>query len=595
MIDLLRLRQAGFWLAVLVFALAIALLAGLTHAAPARAAPGEWATAGPPERIWVVAVSPVDDRQVLAAGESGVWRTDDGGGTWIKIGSSPVRKVLAIDPRAPATIYSVSTDGRSILKSVDGGATWATAYNGGGSTQIQDVLVDPNSAGTVYAGITAADGLAQVLRSTDAGASWMPILPPAMRGAGGIGQTSVPVVAALPGVPGLLFAGQAFYHSGPLIKSTDGGATWITTYGGTLSPLSPPTALALAGSSESTAAVYAHFSVTGAGSFIRSDDGGDTWVDLSSSLPLPGPTMRGLTNVLVNPAQPEWVYASAEDQPSPAAPRRAGIFASNDRGQTWTELGHLGVRVNGPHGLALAIPSRTLFAATDAGVFQATIAWPVLSRFAEYYDAHDGYRLLGTAISLQIETGGHASQYFEKGRLEDHSGESPDPNWQLMYGLLVDELHGRLASLPVGGDRSSLDYAGLHTLADPAQRVAPPPEYAGRGTMTVDDDGTTFVPFSADLSGAPGHLVRGRFWDYINRPDLFPGGWLHDVGLPITEAVPVQVTKLLPDGPVQRTIVVQAFQRTILTDDPENPPDWQVERANVGTDYRKLFPERVGP
>jgi hypothetical protein len=40
---------------------------------------------------------------------------------------------------------------------------------------------------------------------------------------------------------------------------------------------------------------------------------------------------------------------------------------------------------------------------------------------------------------------------------------------------------------------------------------------------------------------------------------------------------------------------VQAFQRTILTDDPLNPPDWQVERANVGSDYRKFFADRVGP
>jgi len=107
--------------------------------------------------------------------------------------------------------------------------------------------------------------------------------------------------------------------------------------------------------------------------------------------------------------------------------------------------------------------------------------------------------------------------------------------------------------------------------------------------------GTTFVPFTADLSGAAGHMVPARFWNYINRADLFPGGWLHDIGLPISEAQTVRVTKTLPSGAVERTITVQAFPRTILTDGPQNPPDWQVERANVGTDYRKAFPERVGP
>jgi hypothetical protein len=67
------------------------------------------------------------------------------------------------------------------------------------------------------------------------------------------------------------------------------------------------------------------------------------------------------------------------------------------------------------------------------------------------------------------------------------------------------------------------------------------------------------------------------------------------VGLPISEAVTVQVTKDLASGPVQRTITIQAFQRTILTDDPQNAQDWQVERANTGTDYRKAFPAQVGP
>jgi len=64
----------------------------------------------------------------------------------------------------------------------------------------------------------------------------------------------------------------------------------------------------------------------------------------------------------------------------------------------------------------------------------------------------------------------------------------------------------------------------------------------------------------------------------------------HDIGLPMTEALPATVTKgNLPD----RQIVLQVFQRTILTYDPVNPADFQVERANVGVDYRRTFPDRV--
>ncbi|MCY7287804.1 MAG: hypothetical protein LH624_06020 [Cryobacterium sp.] len=33
-----------------------------------------------------------------------------------------------------------------------------------------------------------------------------------------------------------------------------------------------------------------------------------------------------------------------------------------------------------------------------------------------------------------------------------------------------------------------------------------------------------------------------------------------------------------------REITMQAFERTVLTYDPHNPPAWQVERGNLGSD-----------
>jgi hypothetical protein len=103
-------------------------------------------------------------------------------------------------------------------------------------------------------------------------------------------------------------------------------------------------------------------------------------------------------------------------------------------------------------------------------------------------------------------------------------------------------------------------------------------------------DGSVFIPYSQSLASAPGHNVSPIFWGYMNRRDLFPGGWLHDIGLPMTEAIPAVVTK---GTLTNRQILIQVFQRTILTYDPMNPPDFQVERANVGTDYRRAFPDRV--
>jgi hypothetical protein len=516
----------------------------------------------------------------------------DGGSAWWRASTTRVHRALAIDPRAPATIYGISADSQSILKSTDGGATWLPVYAPTGQSELNALLVDPAATGFVYAGVSHADGLAQVLRSTDNGATWNPALPQELRGQGGIGRTHVTALAALHGATSLVLAGVQVYHGGTLARSLDRGASWSLSYTGNLTPLAFPSALAVAGGSPADAAVYLGMSVMGHGSLVRSDDGGLTWANLSERLPIRGPSGSHVSSLTTHPRQPGWVYMAQHDQ---ATPQRTGVFASPDRGQNWAELGHLQHAVVGPQGLALAVPSHTLYAATSAGIYQATITWPVLPRFADYYDAHDGYRVLGSAISLESRAGGYGSQYFEKGRLEDHTGESPDPNWQLMYGLLVDDLKAAGAPLPVGGDVSPLTYAGLRDLADAAHRVAPPEGYPGTGTMGVDADGTTFVPFAIDLNGGPGHLVPGEFWRYINRDDLFPGGWLHDVGLPVTPAQEVQVTKLLPEGPQVRTILVQAFQRTILTHDPANPPDWRTERANVGSDYRRHYSERVGP
>jgi hypothetical protein len=205
-----------------------------------------------------------------------------------------------------------------------------------------------------------------------------------------------------------------------------------------------------------------------------------------------------------------------------------------------------------------------------------------------YYVEHDGLRILGNTVSPPTFFAGHFTQYFEKGRMEDHTGESPDPNWQFQYGLLVDELQVARANLPIGGEVSTLSYTTLNTLAAEGARVAAPAGFGG-GT-TVNSDGSVFIPYSQALQPGPGHNVSPIFWPYINRQDIFPGGWLHDVGLPMTEAVPAVVTK---GASANRQIFVQVFQRTILTYDPLNPTDFQVERANVGTDYRRGFPDRV--
>lgn len=142
---------------------------------------------------------------------------------------------------------------------------------------------------------------------------------------------------------------------------------------------------------------------------------------------------------------------------------------------------------------------------------------------------------------------------------------------------------GHLAATPPSAADSGWTRSALNHPVTSVQIASDETIYA------LGDNGNIFIPLDPYLNAAPGHSVPPLLWEYINRPDLFPGGWLHDLGLPVTEPLTAIVTK---GDIVGRTIQVQAFQRAILTYDPLNPRGWEVERANVGRDYIAQFPGR---
>lgn len=201
--------------------------------------------------------------------------------------------------------------------------------------------------------------------------------------------------------------------------------------------------------------------------------------------------------------------------------------------------------------------------------------------FQAYYQQHQGMRVLGYPLTELIEVDGHLAQYFEKGRLEDHRSEQVAPEWAFMFGRLAAELIEGGGTAHVGG--TTLAYIDLKRRSDPAYRQPAPNSFSAGPTATRDG---WFVPFDPQLSRAPGYIVPAYFWGYITRADLFPSGWLHDIGLPLTDAFE---GKALKNGKL-RDITIQAFERAVLTYDAQNPGDWQVERANIGADAVRLLP-----
>lgn len=193
--------------------------------------------------------------------------------------------------------------------------------------------------------------------------------------------------------------------------------------------------------------------------------------------------------------------------------------------------------------------------------------------FVDYYWQYHGYRTLGHINSPLVEIDGYQMQYFEKGRLEDHRHETYDPTQAIVHSRLTVEMIEHHPNLPIDG--LPMTYGALREMSD----KRPPPDGFEQGTSTVTPHGT-FVPDDPNRAVVPGYIVPPFFWTYMNQEYLFPGGWMHHFGLPLTQAFEVVEET---EG-VTRTLTLQAFERTILSYDPQTTQGWPVERVNVGTD-----------
>ena len=198
-------------------------------------------------------------------GSADVAKTTDGGQTWTDMtppGWLNAYFATAIDcvTAADCWVGGVNTDPVKpqpnngtpwMANTTDGGATWTVLtnlpqiaqYDPNGYYQINAISCTSATDCVAAGGLDEADGLAQVITTTDAGATWTLSTDPTLMGVQDIFSLS-----CLPGPDGLPVcnaAADALEAAGPVeITSTDGGATWsgMETYDvtGWLSSVSCP-------------------------------------------------------------------------------------------------------------------------------------------------------------------------------------------------------------------------------------------------------------------------------------------------------------------------------------------------------------------
>jgi photosystem II stability/assembly factor-like uncharacterized protein len=251
------------------------------------------------------------------------------------------RSVAVAGASSQPNVYYMGATGGGVWKTVDGGMTWlpvSDEYLGAGS--VGGIAVAPSDPNVVYVGTgetcirgntSPGDGM---YRSQDAGKTWTRI---GLEDGGQIGEVRVH-----PTDPDLVYAGVFGHAFGPnetrgVYRSKDGGTTWERVLyrdensGAIDIVLDPNNPRVIYAALWQARRVAWGMESGGPGSgLFKSTDAGDTWTEISRNSGLPKGTL-GKIGVTVSPVNSDrvWAIVEADD---------GGVFRSDDAGETWSRV-----------------------------------------------------------------------------------------------------------------------------------------------------------------------------------------------------------------------------------------------------------------
>lgn len=266
--------------------------------------------------------------------------------------------------------------------------------------------------------------------------------------------------------------------------------------------------------------------------------------------------------------------------------------------------------------LTLTLPRAASAQSISGSAFGATWAYadlPVATKAASRTWMWGAQPDTGALLESYVDSPGgkRVVQYFDKSRMEiTHPNADPNSLWYVTNGLIAEELvTGRMqlgdntfaqyapAQINVAGDQDDpsgptyatfwrlLNYGALPngwTITQTVNRA---------GIVTQDTSLSAYHVTAKDVGAPTYHDVASVFWSFMtgsgtvyrngyDRSALFPNPF-YATGYPLTEAY--WTTVLLKGVPTR--VLVQVFERRVLTYTPSNPSGWQVESGNVGQHY----------
>jgi photosystem II stability/assembly factor-like uncharacterized protein len=193
---------------------------------------------GDPNIVWV-GTGEANNRQSSSWGD-GVYKSTDGGKTWRNVGltqSYHVARIL-VDPRDYDVVYVAAVGDlwapggdRGVYKTTDGGLTWVDVLSDGPDVGATDLVMDPRDNKVIYAALyqrrRAAWGFngggpgSAIYKTTDAGRTWTKLTNGIPHG--DLGRIGLDVYRKNPDI---VYARIEHATETGVYRSDDGGATW---------------------------------------------------------------------------------------------------------------------------------------------------------------------------------------------------------------------------------------------------------------------------------------------------------------------------------------------------------------------------------
>ena len=295
-----------------------------------------WTWLGPGNiggRVRSIIIHPTNPNTMWAGSVGGgIWRTDDGGGSWTPVDDFMANLAIGcmvMDPTDSNVMYAGTGEGfynvdairgEGIFKSIDGGVTWnqLSSTNNSNFYWVNRLTISPDGST-----ILAATRDSGIFRSTDGGANWTQTLSSTW-----VGDVDFDPSNGNNAVAGGLWGSGAWY-------STNGGQSW------TASTFNSP-GIADAGRIEVAYApsspniVYASIDLN-SGELWKSTDGGHTYSLVNTGTEYLGGQGWYDNIVWVDPTNPDVVVVGGID-----------LWRSTDAGASFTKISEWWSSGSGP-------------------------------------------------------------------------------------------------------------------------------------------------------------------------------------------------------------------------------------------------------